>query len=157
MKKVLWSFVLLTLLSTIAAFIDSADAAPRRFYLTKTMHDGANALQACKIGFHMASLWEIYEISSLRYANNLGVNNSDSGFGPPTALLGWVRTGFSFGISGVPGSTNCLTWTSNHSGQEGTLIVLPNHWGEVEGPQIGLWLTTTDSCSATNRVWCVQD
>ena len=38
-----------------------ANKGPRKFYLTQTTHNGAQALSACAPGYHMASLWEINE------------------------------------------------------------------------------------------------
>jgi hypothetical protein len=67
--------------------------APRAFYLTQTQHTGGEALTACAAGYHMASLWEIFDPSNLRYESDLGRKNDDSGFGPPTGEVGWIRTG----------------------------------------------------------------
>ena len=45
----------------LAKLTDLADKGPRKFYLTKTEHNGAQALSACAPGYHMASLWEIHD------------------------------------------------------------------------------------------------
>ena len=66
--------------------------ASRAFYLTTTTHTGAQATTACAAGFHMASLWEIFDPSNLRYDATVGATADDSGAGPPF-LGGWVRTG----------------------------------------------------------------
>src|SRR5512133_3687902 len=65
---------------------------PGNFYLTKTSHNGAEALTACAAGYHMASFWEIRDPSNLRYNTAYGYKTDDSGLGPPTAG-GWIRTG----------------------------------------------------------------
>jgi hypothetical protein len=79
--------------------------------LTKNSADGSQALTACAAGFHMASLWEIFDPSNLQYDGTLGRTNDDSGFGPPTADFflngGWVRTGFGSSATGAVGETNC--------------------------------------------------
>src|SRR5262245_4012598 len=57
---------------------------PRRlYYLTQTTHNGSQALSACATGYHMASFWEIFHFTSLRYNTESGVTTLDSGFGPP--------------------------------------------------------------------------
>jgi len=60
----------------------------------QTTFDGAHALTACVLGFHMASLWEIFNVSVLEYDTSLGATMDDSGSGPPADVLGWIRTGF---------------------------------------------------------------
>ena len=82
----------LLLMQTLIAPV--AFAGPREFYLTKTSFDGAHALTACASGFHMASLWEIFNVSVLEYDTSLGFTSADSGFGPPTVQNGWIRTGY---------------------------------------------------------------
>jgi len=44
----------------------------KSYYVTKTSHDGSEALTACAEGYHMASLWEIFDTSNLRYNTQLG-------------------------------------------------------------------------------------
>jgi hypothetical protein len=56
---------------------------PGNFYLTKTTHNGGQALTACAAGYHMASIWEIHDPSSLRYSTVYGFTEDDSGLGPP--------------------------------------------------------------------------
>jgi len=63
---------------------NSARGAARKYYLTQTFHDGNEVLTACAVGYHMASLWEIQDPTSLRYDNILGFNRADSGSGPPS-------------------------------------------------------------------------
>jgi hypothetical protein len=66
---------------------------PRKFYLTQTRHVGNEVLAVCAAGYHMASLWEIFDPSNLRYDTQLGFTLEDSGFGPPSFEGGWIRTG----------------------------------------------------------------
>ena len=135
-----------------------ANAAPgRRFYLTKHSVDGSGALQACVPGFHMASLWEIYDVSNVRYDRVLGFTLTDSGFGPPAGAFGWVRTGTHPDVS-TTGIANCNVWTSNNPGFEGTLIELPIDWENIDlGNPIGSWHAGTGDCAAEAQVWCVQN
>ena len=85
----------------------------RTFYLTKDFHDGSQALTACAPGFHMASLWEIFDPSNLRYDATLGFTRDDSGSGPPQGSFGWIRTGTGATTSNFAGVGNCNAWQSN--------------------------------------------
>ena len=58
----------------------------RGFYLTTSEHNGANALTACTRGFHMASLWEVFDPTNLAYDTTLGTTDQDSGSGPPSDI-----------------------------------------------------------------------
>ena len=100
-----------------------ANKGPRKFYLTRTEHDGAHALTACAGGYHMASLWEIFDTSNLRYDTELGFTRDDSGFGPPIAQ-GWIRTGYIASGFGPPGLINCKAWTSANHGDWDLLLFL---------------------------------
>ena len=49
--------------------------APARGYqVTTGTFDGSQALTACASGYHMASIYEIYDTSRLRYDTSLGVS-----------------------------------------------------------------------------------
>jgi hypothetical protein len=129
----------------------------RRFYLTKTTtHNGADALTACAPGFHMASLWEIWDPSALDYDTVLGQTTADSGEGPPANEEGWVRTGSTTSGPSTPGRENCLAWTSSNAGDQGTATGLPNDWGvsaQVASPWVGLLAP----CDFSTAVWCAAD
>ncbi len=128
----------------------------RRYYLTATnTHTGSQALTACAVGYHMASLWEIHDITGLRYETSLGFTELDSGSGPPTSQQGWVRTGGTpRNLSGIQGENNCLAWESNE--QAGTVVSLTMSWNAPT--VIGTpWTTTEILCSDDTRVWCVED
>jgi hypothetical protein len=130
----------------------------RRYYLTKTNHNGATALTACAAGFHMASLYEIIDTAVLRYDTSLGKKASgDTGLGPPHVFYGWIRTGSLPGGTGI-GSANCLFWTSNASTELGTVVRTDSNWGTLQAIRISPWQSFVYSCdSLTNGVWCVED
>jgi hypothetical protein len=133
----------------------------RRFYLTNSEHTGAQALDACDSGFHMASLWEILDPSNLAYdwrrAN--AATEADSGQGPPTLFdrLGWVRTGWSSQDAGaIVGINNCNSWTMTTG--LGTRVKLHDRW-DASTPDIASWDAQDNDCSQTylSGVWCVED
>lgn len=136
---------------------------PRQFYLTQTTHTGSQALTACAAGYHMASLWEIFDTSNLRYNTALGVTGDGSG--PPTSIslmgsndnVGWIRTGGSSATGFGPGISNCLIWTSDAEEHTGTLVGLTPAWATSEVSPINPWRGLTDSCETQQQVWCVQD
>ena len=135
---------------------NSARAA-RKYYLTTTLHDGNEVLTACAGGYHMASLWEIQDPTSLRYDNILGFNRADSGSGPPSLAFGWIRTGWDSDEASVPGSSNCSAHTSDSNFGEGTVVALHRLWGSDQTRVISPWTTSGVVCFETSRVWCVQD
>lgn len=133
----------------------------RRFYLTSSLHDGSEALQACADGFHMASLWEIYDISNLEYTRTprSGVSaavTDDSGEGPPTGMTGWVRTGNDSSGSSQPGVGNCEVWSN--VGSLGTILTLNGLWDtDPAAGEFEFWSAGGTECSVTIRVWCVEN
>ena len=134
----------------------AASAAGREYYLTyNPVPDAAHALTACASGYHMASLWEILDTSSLKYNTGLGATQDDSGQGPPAHLAGWVRTGDGSGNTATPGQANCNAWASNDPSHYGTYAQLSSDWASAKN--IDVWLTYTTLCSYPARVWCVQD
>jgi hypothetical protein len=131
-----------------------ASAAGREYYLTyASVSDATHALTACASGYHMASLWEILDTSSLKYNTGLGAARDDSGQGPPAFFGGWVRTGDGSGNTSTPGQGNCNAWTSTSG--NGTYARLPSDWASAKN--IYVWQTNATSCSSDARVWCVQD
>jgi hypothetical protein len=135
---------------------------PRRLvYVTKTLHDGSQALSACADGYHMASFWEIFDPSNLKYNTELGNTSADSGSGPPIGIAGqgWVRTGAqaSTGLTLPPGFTNCNAWTSANEADAGTSANL--FLGEGSGSLIIVrpWIVASNNCTFAQRVWCIQD
>ena len=103
---------------------------PGSYYLTGDTYEGNEALTACADGYHMASLWEIWDVSNLRYDTDLGYcwSPGDCGEGPPTTVFGWVRSGGLASIGTVcPGRDNCAAYTTI-TGASGTVVSLPNNW-----------------------------
>ena len=104
----------------------------------------------------MASLWEILDPSNLRYNTALGFMTSDSGFGPPSELSGWIRTGYAATSDSTAGRSNCNAWTSTSVGDLGTAVELSSSWNDaatVASP----WVAGQNSCNVNTRVWCMQD
>ncbi|MEO7793280.1 MAG: hypothetical protein ABIV06_00790 [Thermoanaerobaculia bacterium] len=137
----------------------------RRFYLTTAPSTGNGALTACtEPGFHMASLWEIWDVSNLVY-DAAGMVLTDSGSGPPAGTTGWVRTGYaSSGGTGI-GTANCNAWTSASLSFNGTVVYLSGTWGDFTNDdgaaevafRMSPWRATSNTCNFPNPVWCVQD
>jgi hypothetical protein len=128
----------------------------RQFYVTKNNIPADQALTACAPGYHMASLWEIYDPSNLKYNTTLGDTSDDSGLGPPVAsAVGWVRTGWSADTGTTAGKANCNAWTSASNSDWGTYIYLEDDWNSIS--EIDPWYATKGLCSNTLRVWCVED
>ena len=134
----------------------------RRFYLTEGGYDGSQALGACDSGFHMASMWEILDVTQLSYDASRGVTQADSGEGPPAYMAGWIRTGMpSEDTVGLSGTTNCQAWTSSIKGSAGTQVYLYRSWpwgGEaVSDSRIPWWYPGGGNCAVPAQVWCVED
>ena len=128
----------------------NSNKGPRKFYLTRTTHTGAEALSACAGGYYMASMWEIHDPSNLRYDTELGFTRGDSGFGPPSQspggfsgenAYGWIRTGWEASTVSLPGAGNCDAWTrADISGDvNGTVVSLNNRWDSSGVRVIGPW------------------
>ena len=131
----------------------------RRYYLTTTTHNGATAKTACAAGFHMASLWEIFDTSNLAYDTTRGYVEADAGKGPPSQIGGWVRTGYAaeWGFVydyPVPGIHNCYAWTVADGW--GTHVWLNGLWEGTPTP-VSPWKSSAPACSTSVRVWCVED
>ncbi len=129
----------------------------RPYYLTKDpVSNAAQALTACAVGYHMASLWEILDPSRLTYNTALGAAQDDSGQGPPSFLGGLVRTGYGSDNGTTPGQANCNAWTSNNPSHYGTYVQLPRNWS-VGSEDLNVWEVGITFCSTPVRVWCVGD
>ena len=153
MKKIVfcWIMFLLTIVSAEAA------KGPRKFYLTRGVFTGSQALTACASGYHMASLREIFDTSDFKYDTTLGITSDDSGSGAPDGL-GWIRTGYvSTGQDQIPGQDNCFAWTSNSSSDYGSVVGLAPIWNLPVTNVVDPWFGAVSICSSQNRVWCVQD
>jgi len=130
--------------------------APRQYYLTDASYATNEALTACAGGFHFANLYEILDVSNLKYANSLrdALTRADSGSGPPTFAVGWVRTGWVSDLDPGPGDANCLTWRLATPEGSGSVAWLSKNWGGYDG--VG-WVVYYHHCGAVNHVWCIQD
>jgi hypothetical protein len=106
----------------------------------------------------MASLWEIFEVSTLSYDTENGVTFDDSGSGPPSIFSGWVRTGRnSDNLSSTVGVPNCNSRTTNTG--NGTRVGLASNWGGFIGTSgdVSPWIANLGNCAFPLPVWCVQD
>ena len=132
----------------------------RKYYLTKGVFVGSQALTACAVGYHMASMFEINDPSNLEYNTALGITTDDSGSGPPGSALakGWVRTGAGASGSGVAGIANCKAYTSSTPPDFGTAAGLKENW-TAGAITISPWEAFAQPCDppAFEHVWCVQD
>jgi hypothetical protein len=129
---------------------------PRKFYLTQTQHNGSQASTACAEGYHMASLWEIFDTSNLRYNTELGTTYGDSGLGPPNGL-GWIRTGSGPNVLPSAGLSNCNAWTSASPGDYGTFASPTIEWNSITVLRVSPWTALSHNCYEPISVWCVQD
>jgi hypothetical protein len=139
-----------------AAFIPHTTG--RHFYLTAANYSPSAALTACGSGYHMASLWEILDVSALTYdyQHPAAYTKADSGQGPPSFWYGWVRTGQDSSGSSVAGSGNCLNWSSSSGTNSGVSVRLSNNW-ETSPGDIFTWDATSFTCNFTGPIWCVGD
>ena len=129
----------------------------RQFYLTPdAAYTGATALTACDPGYHMASLWEILDPSSLKYNTDKGYTDDDSGQGAPLGPAGWIRTGGSSTSSSTAGYASCHAWTRGDSGDHGSVVWLSGPW-TGDPIDIHVWDAGVATCDAAYWVWCVED
>lgn len=134
------------------------DGGKRRFFVTNFNATGANADAACPAGYHMASLWELHDPSSLVYASDVpaAFTRPDRGTGPVAGWWAWVRTGVDNSVANQAGQANCAVWSSNTVGQYGTIVRLADQWAAA-GAAISPWQAQTWSCSGVAPVWCVSN
>lgn len=127
----------------------------RKFYISKVPVQGGGASSSCSSGYHMASMWELWNPSFLEYNSTLGETASDAGSGAPNSYTGWVRTG-NFSSSVDPaGTANCSAYTSNSGSAKGTVITLRTNW--TTSNTVGAWDAASIACNLAARVWCVED
>ncbi|HZR80911.1 MAG TPA: hypothetical protein VFD92_07425 [Candidatus Binatia bacterium] len=131
--------------------------AKTKFYLTQDEFPANGALTACAGGYHMASLWEILELGSLKYDSSRGFVTPDAGSGPPSTQPGWVRTGYYPYSGSVPGGANCALWTSISGTDYGTSVMLEPSWApDAVSSRISPWRAGVFSCDRRLQVWCVH-
>ena len=144
---------------------------PRRFYLSSAQVQGDAPLFVCAAGFHMASLWELVEVSLLEYRADhpdAAAPTADMGDGPPSGTRGWVRTGGAASVVSQAGVGNCDGWQSQGVAgfdggalggggiDSGSLAQLNDSWGQA-ATAISPWLGSTDGCASMHPVWCIED
>jgi hypothetical protein len=142
--------------SPMAAFMPAGNG--RHVYVTAAFYLPAQALSACASPYHMASFWEIMDVSNLIYdgAHPDAATWSDSGSGPPSEDAGWVRTGYDSSTTNAAGMGNCNNWTSSSGTSYGTAARLSRQW-ETAPSQADLWDVLPYPCNLSGRVWCVRD
>jgi hypothetical protein len=130
----------------------------RSFYLTEANYNADEVLSACARGYHMASLWEILDVSNLAYAYDHpdAHTKDDSGQGPPSHWYGWVRTGWNTSSTDTAGVGNCQNWTSIDSADQGSIVRLTYDWATAP-TAVGPWETLAFNCIGFAPVWCVED
>jgi hypothetical protein len=140
--------------STLAAW--TPDETGWHFYLTNTDYAANRVLTACTAGYHMASLWEMLDVSDLiyDYSHPAAYKKADSGYGPPSGWNGWVRTGWDSAGDNVAGTGNCNNWSSTGGTVHGTAVQLSPTWETAPG-DISTWNAGSFGCSLTGPVWCV--
>jgi hypothetical protein len=131
----------------------------RHVYLTAdSIYSPVSATSACSSGYHMASFWEIMDVSNLvyDYDHPSAFTRDDSGRGLPSYQVGWVRTGYDSSTSNVAGTGNCDNWDSASSADYGSAVYLSRQW-ETVSSQSDLWQFASYSCALVSRVWCARD
>jgi hypothetical protein len=141
----------------------------RRFYLTRTKVTGTTAVNACKSGFHMASLGELFNVRFLQYDAVLGLKGDEYGSAPTSdstgRAFGWIQNDFSAPSANVHSEvTNCCAEKASSDGQVGTAAYL------VRTIQVGsstvnafstpwryMFTRVNAACNVPQRVWCIQD
>jgi hypothetical protein len=138
--------------------LSAIGAGNNQYYLTSAVYYPDQALTACSAGYHMASLWEILDVSNLTYDYDhpAAVSKADSGFGPPSNWYGWVRTGYDSSPSSVTGTGNCNNWTSRLITDYGVSVKLSFSW-EIAPGDISTWDATSFTCNYVGPVWCIGD
>jgi hypothetical protein len=124
----------------------------RRYYLTMDPVFGNGPTTACEDGFHFASIFEVVDTANLAYDTVLGLNEDDSGNGPPASQTGWIRTGRNDGAV-----DNCEGWGSDTTGT-GKIARLgsPDQLGaSAEGSSP--WDIGTQNCNDSEPVWCMEN
>lgn len=133
-------------------------AIKRGFYLTKDNYTTVQAPTACAKGYHMASMWELLDVTTLiyHYKHPYAYTKADSGYGPPSSWYGWVRTGFDSNASATAGTGNCNNWTSTSNTDHTVAVRLTGSWKTAQGA-LGPWEATSFTCGTSGPVWCVSD
>ena len=138
--------------------VSSVSTYPRHAYLTSSTYATNAVLTACISGYHMASMWEILDVSNLVYDYNLAAayKRDDSGYGPPSDWNGWVRTGVASSGENTIGTGNCKNWTSVAGTDYGVSVRLSRFWQSAPGDLLA-WDATNYTCNYVGPVWCIKN
>ena len=135
-------------------------AKAKMYYPTVFGFTGGDAITACDSGFHMASISEIQDPSSLQYADRstAAYDSLVDGqrLGPPSNHMGWVRTA-GYPLTGF--QDNCNFWQSSSDQEKGTTMSLDPILGDAN-PELHdpmWWHKVQQMCSLEEPVWCVED
>ena len=142
---------------------DDGSCSPRgtrRYYMTPEQVPGNQVLTACDPGFHTASIHEIWETSTLEYDTTRGIQQPDSGLGPPAGLVSlqpvaWARSGGQSLAFDFLRDANCALWTSADNDDFGGLWKVRN--AEPSVPENERWQYFARPCNESFHVWCVED
>lgn len=135
---------------------------PKMYYLTKNTFNGGDTVKACDPRFHMASISEIQDPSTLQYASRstAAYDSLVDGqrLGPPSNQMGWVRSGV-YPPSGFV--YDCHDFWDNRDNHSGTILGLNDRFEAgteqtASNPNMW-WQAIHQSCSQPNPVWCVED
>lgn len=133
----------------------------KMYYLTENTFDGGDAIMACDLGFHMASMSEIQDPSNLQYANRstaaYALLVDGQKLGAPSNRTGWVRSG----VSPPSSAYDCGDWRGRYDTELGNTLALYDFWyaSEHDQPISGLntwWQAARKPCSQREHVWCVE-
>lgn len=141
----------------------TVEVIERSYFLTIDKFKGDQVFNACPVGFHFASYYEIKN-GALVYNNDIGYS-PHQGKGPPSYwpsggaigfdAIGWTKMNHEPSPLNI---RNCNDWTSDQN-----TIFDPDSQTDVNlsGPVMFLneldWFVTDDFCGLDNRVWCVSD
>ncbi len=163
-RWLLCGLICLIIMGALVASVEASPANPavftlrgsgRHFYVTDTSYATNTVLTACSRGYHMASLWEILDVSNPIYDTNHpdARKRDDSGYGPPSDWNGWVRTGVSSNGDNLTGTGNCNNWSSISSTAYGVSVRLSRYWETAPG-DIASWNASSYACNYVGPVWC---
>ena len=133
-----------------------AAAAGKKYFLTPEAFAMGDVRDACGKGYHVASLWEIFDFTALQYDTKRGHALMTGSGGPPSDIYGWIETAGDDSASTVVGFGNCLGFTSSDAGDYGTVVRFPTNWAATP-TVISPWDGGTSTCNVPRNVWCKQD
>jgi hypothetical protein len=146
MKPLSIFLTVLLLIAAGSAYGERSKNTDKYYYLTTHYWTGDSVLGACADGYHLASAFELLQVSSLTYNPHLGLTSDDSGYGPPAAVQGWMRTGRTSSTV----NENCRNWTSGDDADWGLAgFLIPGH--------PNAWQHYDENCLNGARAWCISD